>query len=335
MITRREALQSGIALTAWAAGPERLSAAAGADAGPDLRLWYTRPAETWTEALPIGNGRLGAMIFGGVARERLQLNEDTLYAGGPYDPSSAEALEALPRVRELIGAGKYLEAQTLANEKLMGRPMRMPSYQTIGDLVLTFGASSMASDYTRELDLDSAVTTVRYTRQDVTYTRETFASAVDQVIVVRLTASRPGAITFQASFETPMPGAASADGDTLVLAGTNTSQQGIPAALRYDARVKVLNEGGALRARDGEIVVEGADATVLLIAMATNYRRFDDVSGDPEAANRARLESAVKRRYRQLLDAHLAEHRALFRRVSLDLGTTPASQLPTDQRIRA
>ncbi len=126
------------------------------DASP-LTLWYRQPAEQWTEALPIGNGRLGAMIFGGVARERLQLNEDTLYAGGPYDPSNPEALTTLPQVRALIADGKYLEAQKLADEKMMARPIRMPSYQTVGDLVFSFGASAYAQDYRRELNLDDGL----------------------------------------------------------------------------------------------------------------------------------------------------------------------------------
>ncbi len=333
MVTRRSALQGGLALGAVAAGKSSLVFAAEA-AAHDLRLWYTKAAETWTEALPIGNGRLGAMIFGGVGRERLQLNEDTLYAGGPYDPSSADALSALPRVRELINAGKYVEAQELAHEKMMGRPMRMPSYQTVGDLILTFGASSLASDYRRELDLDAALSKVRYTQDGVTLTRETFASPADQVIVMRLSADRPGALTFQASFETPMPGAASSSGDTLVLRGANTSQHGIPARMNYEACVRVIPQGGAMRARDGEIVVEGADSALLLVAMATNFRRYDDVSGDPSAANRARLSTAAAKPYESLLDAHLAAHRAPFRRVALDLGRTPAADLPTDQRIR-
>jgi len=333
MVTRRSALQGGLALGALAAGNATLVRAANEPAH-DLKLWYTRPAEVWTEALPIGNGRLGAMIFGGVARERLQLNEDTLYAGGPYDPSSSEALVALPRVRELINAGKYSEAQDLAQEKMMGRPMRMPSYQTVGDLVLTFGASSLHSEYRRELDLDSALSTVRYRQGDVTFTREAFSSPVDQLIVVRLSASRPGALTFQASFETPMPGAGSSSGDTLVLAGANTSQHEIPAQLKYEARVKVIPQGGSLRARDGEIVVEGADSAVLLVAMATNYRRFDDVSGDPAAANRARLDAAAGKQYDAMFEAHRAMHRVPFRRMALDLGRTAAADLPTDQRIR-
>jgi alpha-L-fucosidase 2 len=335
MITRRSALKGGIAVGATVATGLPIQAlATSSDVSRDLKLWYRQPAEVWTQALPIGNGRLGAMIFGGVARERLQLNEDTLYAGGPYDPSNPDALATLPKVRELINAGKYAEAQQLAHEKLMGRPMYMPSYQTVGDLVLTFGASSYAQQYHRELDLDSAVSVVRFERDGVRYQRDTFASAADPVIVVRLTADRPGAVNLQASFETPMPGMATSEADTLLLSGTNTSQHGIPARLRYEARVRVVPRAGTMRARDGEISVTGADEVLLLIAMATNYRRFDDVDGNPTLITRQQIESAAAKPFGALLERHLAEHQRMFRRVSLDLGRTAAADLPTDQRIR-
>jgi alpha-L-fucosidase 2 len=335
MVTRRSALKGGIALGAAAAGAlPTLAAETSATPGTDLELWYKQPAEQWTEALPIGNGRLGAMIYGGVARERLQLNEDTLFAGGPYDPSNPDALAALPRVRQLIDEGKFAEAQALANEKMMGRPIRMPSYQTVGELILTFGASSYAQDYRRSLDLDSAIAITRFTQDGVVFTREAFASPVDQVIVVRLTAAKPGTLNFQASFETPMPGKASARDGVLILTGTNTSQQGLPASLRYEAQVKVVNQGGVLGARDGEILVEGADGALLLIAVATSFRRFDDVGADPAALASHAIRAASAKTFDQLRDAHLESHRALFRRVTLDLGRTPAADRPTDQRIR-
>ena len=334
MITRRSALQGGIALTTLAAGGWRDFAGAQERGDRKLRLWYRQPAETWNEALPIGNGRLGAMVFGSVARERLQLNEDTLYAGGPYDPSSPDALAALPLVRALIAQGKYSEAQDLANDRMMGRPMRMPSYQTLGDLLVSFGPSSYVQDYERDLDLDSALATVRYFQDGVNYRREMFASPLDQVLVMRITADRPAAVTLQVGFETPMPGSVSAGGNVLVLSGTNTSQQGLPAALRYEARAQVIAQGGALRARDGELAVEGADSVLLLVAMATNYRRWDDVGGDPAAITRAQLGAVAARSYDELFAAHVGEHQRLFRRVALDLGSTPAAEQPTDQRIR-
>ena len=335
MFTRRTAIKGGVALGTLAAGG--LPAAFGEDAhesGGGLKLWYRQPAEQWTEALPIGNGRIGAMIFGGVARERLQLNEDTLFAGGPYDPSSPEALQALPRVRELIAEGKYAEAENLADEKMMARPLRMPSYQTIGDLVLNFDSSSNASAYRRELDLDRAVASVEYEREGTHFRREYFASAVDQVIAIRISAERSGALRFRLSFETPMPGAVSREKDTLVLTGTNTSQQGLPAALRYEARARVMLAGGECTECGEGLEVRGADSALILVAVATNYRRFDDVSGDPAAITRAQIASAAARSHDELLAAHVAEHQRLFRRVSLDLGTTPNAADPTDQRIR-
>jgi alpha-L-fucosidase 2 len=332
MVTRRNALKGGIALATLSTGTWRNTARA---QDPDeLRLWYRQPAEAWTEALPIGNGRLGAMVFGGVARERLQLNEDTLYAGGPYDPSDPGALLALPRVRELIAAGRYAEAQALANEKMMARPLRMPSYQTVGNLLLTFGASSFTEGYRRDLDLDTAVARVEYRQDGVNWTREVFASAVDQVIAVRIRADREAAVNLRATFETPMPGAVRVEGDTLILAGGNTSQQGLPAALRYETRVRVIAQGGELVSSEDALTLHGANAVTLLLAIATNYRRFDDVGGDPAAITRRQLEAAAGRGWDQLVAAHIADHRKLFRRVTLDLGRTAASEQPTDLRIR-
>jgi alpha-L-fucosidase 2 len=300
----------------------------------DLRLWYRQPAEAWTEALPIGNGRLGAMIFGGVAHERLQLNEDTLYAGGPYDPSDPEALAALPRVRALIAAGRYAEAQALANEKMMARPLAMPSYQTVGDLLLHFGASSFTDAYRRELDLDAALARVEYRQQGVSWTREVFASAVDQVIVMRIRADRDAAIDLRAGFETPMPGQLRVEGDTLILSGRNTSQQGLPAALRFEARARLVAQGGELMAADDALTVRGANSVMLVIAAATNYRRFDDLGDDAAATARLRLDAVRDQTWDQMLAAHKADHRRLFQRVTLDLGSSPAASQPTDVRIR-
>ena len=299
-----------------------------------LTLWYRQPADVWTEALPIGNGRLGAMIFGGIARERLQLNEDTLYAGGPYDPSNPDALAALPKVRALIAEGKYEEAQALAQEKMMARPIRMPSYQTVGDLILSFGASAYTEDYRRELNLDTACALVRYARDGVTLTRESFTSAVDQVIVTRITSDRPGALDFRASFETPMPGAVAIDGGHLVLNGHNVAQQGIDGKLRFQARVAVIPQGGTLQLREGEFIVAGADSALVLVAIATSFRRFDDVSGNPEATTLAQIKAATAKDFETLRAAHVADHQKLFRRVWFELPETPASEEPTNIRIR-
>jgi alpha-L-fucosidase 2 len=334
-VTRRAALQGGIALGAMAAGgPRTAFSAADSHTADALKLWYRQSAEVWTEALPVGNGRLGAMIFGGVARERLQLNEDTLFGGRPYDPTNPEARTALYVVRNLIRDGKYREAQSLANEKMMAQPIRMPSYQTVGDLMLTFSSSSFASEYRRELDLDAALASVRYRKDEVLYARQVFASSVDDVIVMRIVADRPGAVAFRASFETPMPARASAADDTLLLDGTNTTQEGLTAAMRFQARVRVIAAGGQLVTHEDALEVAGADSALLLIAVGTNYRRYDDLGGDPIARTRNAIEAAAARGFETLLAAHVAEHRRLFRRVALDLGASNAEAQPTDARIR-
>ena len=194
-ITRRTALTSAVALGSLAFMPDFAGAMTPVAEINDLALWYKQPAVEWTDALPLGNGRLGAMVFGGVARERLQLNEDTLYAGAPYQPANPKALTALPQVRKLIFDGKYLEAQELIQAQMMADPIRQVSYQTIGEMWLTFGVSSNASGYRRELDLTRSLSTVTYRQDGVTYTREIFISPVDQVMVMRLTADRPGRMT--------------------------------------------------------------------------------------------------------------------------------------------
>src|SRR5262245_30149227 len=184
---------AGLLLTFVSALHNFAGEAVGAPQIPEepLSLWYRRPAKQWVEALPLGNGRLGAMVFGGVERERLQLNEDTLYAGGPYDPNNPEALAALPEARRLIFEGKYSAAHNLVGEKMMAKPLKQMQYQPVGDLLLDFPDSTTSSGYRRELNLDTAIARVVYTSNGATFTREVFSSPVDQVIVVRLTADKP------------------------------------------------------------------------------------------------------------------------------------------------
>src|ERR1019366_1182061 len=175
-----------------------------AETNSPLTLFYTNDAVKWTEALPIGNGRLGAMIFGGVAREHLQLNESTLWAGGPYDPNNTNALAALPEARVLVFAGKYDDAAKLIGDKMMATPLRQMPYETMGDLFLDFGTNNApVENYHRDLDLDTAVATVSYTANGVHFKREIFSSPVDQVIAVRLTADKPGQISFMIQMDTP------------------------------------------------------------------------------------------------------------------------------------
>jgi alpha-L-fucosidase 2 len=324
---------------------------------PVLSLWYRQPAADrplpasrptgrgadaeWVRALPVGNGRLGAMVFGGVMHERLQLNEDTLWAGRPYDPVNPEAKNALPEVRRLIGAGQYTDAARLVSQKVMAKPLAQMPYQTVGDLALTFPKPAVVENYRRDLDLATATAHVSYTIDGVRFEREVFASAPDDVIVVRLSASRPGQITFEARLHTPQRATVEAfpDGD-LVMRGVNgdgagTTADGRPltGALRFEARVRVLTTGGTRRAMGDAIAVRGADAVTLLIAAATSYRNFADVTGDPAARVSAPLGRASAKTIETLREAHVRDYRMLFDRVTLDLGTSPAAAKPTDQRV--
>lgn len=334
--TRRTTLSAlgGVSLLAASLGSAR--AAATAKASP-LRLWYRQPAKEWVEALPVGSGKLGAMIFGGVAAERLQLNEDTLWAGGPYEPINPEANGALPEIRRLINAGEYAKATELADAKFMGTPKRQMSYQTIGELKLDFpGLGEAGSDYVRDLDLDGAIATTAFTAGGVRYLREVVASAPDGVIAVRLTASRKGAISVDLSFASPLKSkpVSSVDGAQLVLAGINEPSQGVDAKLKFECRVDVRAKGGKVSGQGGVLSVKGADEVVLLIAAATSYKRYDDVSGDPVALNKATLAKLSSKPWAELLAGHQADHRALFRRVEVDFGRTRADLLPTDVRIK-
>jgi len=299
-----------------------------------LALWYRRPATQWVEALPVGNGRLGAMVFGGIEQERIQLNEDTLWAAGPYDPSSPEALEALPEARRLIFAGKYREAHDLIGKRMMARPLRQMSYQPVGDLVLALPGIEQAADYRRDLDLDTAIARVAYTSGGVRFTREVFSSPVDQVLVVHVSADRPGRVGFSATLTSPQQATVTASApDTLVLAGTGGACNGIAGALRFQCRVRVRTQGGTVRAEGDRLTVAGADAATLLVAAATSYVDYKDVSGDAEARATAPLAKVADKPVDRLRADHLAAHRALFRRVALDVG--PATRdVETDVRLK-
>jgi len=300
-----------------------------------LSLWYRRPAQRWVEALAIGSGRLGAMVFGGVNRECLQLNEDTLWGGGPYDQNNPEALAALPEARRLVFEGKYREADRLVNEKMIAKPRGQMPYQTVGDLLLDFPEVDSVTNYRRGLNLDTAITSVSYLAGGVRFTREVFASSVDQVIVLHLSADKPGQITFSAGFQTPQKGTVSNDAqDTLVLRGVNGKADGIDGALKFQARVKAIASGGKTLASDDHLSVTNADSVVLLVAAATSYKSFKDVSGDPEALAKNYITSASKKSLDRLRRDHIGEHQRLFRRVRLDLGSTDAAKLPTDERIK-
>jgi len=306
-------------------------------AAPDepLSLWYRQPGEKWVEALPIGNGRLGGMVFGRIDKERIQLNEDTFWSCQPYDPSNPEALENLPKVRQLIFDGQYKAAENLINRKLLGKPQGQANYQPIGDLVLEFPGDGDVSEYRRDLNIDTAIATVTYVTRGARMTREILSSPVDQVMAMRITADKPGQVAFAVSLVSPQQVTVKTEGsDTLVMSGNGGGGGRIrkTGTLRFETRVRVLPRGGTVAKEDGKLRVTGADSAVILLDAATAFKNYRDISGDPTPITKAHIAAASKKTFDQIRKDHVAEHQRLFRRVSFDLGLTAASKEPTDKR---
>ncbi len=301
-----------------------------------LNLWYRQPARQWEEALPVGNGRLGAMVFGDVAREHLQINEDTFWKGSPYTQNNPDALKLLPQVRQLIFEGKSREAGNLANQ-MLSKPIGQMSYQTVGDLRLNTPDVDQVSNYRRSLDIDNAIATTTYEVEGVKYTREVFATAADGVIVMRLSADKAGKISFDASFDTPQKVITRRieGGNTLVVEGTPSDYRGIPSVLRFNCRVQVLPQGGTLTANNDSLSVQGANSALVLLDVATNFKNYRDTTGDPNAITSASLPKAASKSFGALRSAHIADYQKLFRRVTLDLGTSESAKLPTDERLKS
>jgi alpha-L-fucosidase 2 len=305
-----------------------------------MKLWYQQPAKEWAEALPVGNGRLGAMIFGGTENERLQFNEDTLWTGQPHEYQHGGAVAYLPVVRKLLFEGKQREAEDLAMKQMMSVPVRQEKYQPFGDLRLSFPGHDQPADYRRELDIDSSLATVRYRVGDTEFVREVFCSFPDQVIVVRLTCDQPGQLTFSAKLDSPHT-----DSQTLAVDNTLALRGGIKDytnartketrsnVLKFEARLGWRASGGQAELTDDALEITGADSVTLVLAAATSYKNFKDVTADPAEICRRTIRTVAGRNYESLRETHIADHRRLFRRAAFELGTTEAAEQPTDKRI--
>lgn len=310
---------------------------AAAASANDLRLRYFKPAnpQVWEEALPVGSGRLGAMVFGGTAEERIQFNEDTLWTGKPHDYVREGSGQHLKTIRDAIFAGNAGSVIGLIRQSFLSDPVRQKAYQPFGDIRISFPGHAQATDYERDLDLDSAVANVRYAVAGVGFHREVFASYPDNVLAVRMTARQPGKLTCSIRMTSEHRQSATkwADG-ALVLAGQvldpkNNDEPG----LKFEARLLVKNEGGSLAFESNALQIREADAVTLLLVAATSYVNFQDISADP-AQRCADYASAVTSiSYDALRKKHVADHQKLFRAVTLDLGRTSKADLPTDQRL--
>ena len=305
-------------------------------ASHELRYDLPGEREPLTEGLALGNGRLGALVLGRPADERITLNEDTLYAGGPYDPSRPGALEALPKIRELIFQNRHAEAQALTQEAFMAQPMVQMSYQALGDLWLSLPGHERYEAYERRLDLSRGIATVSYVVDGVRYTREQFASHPDNVIVVRLTADQPGKIDVTLRLDSPHEGSnRQVWAGGLRMAGRNRPSAGVEAKLTWEIEAVVQPEGGWVLPGEGQLKVRKADAVTVLLSAATSFVSWKDVSGQPREKNARILGRAAGKTYAALKDAHVADHRALYDRVSLTLGVAKPelSARTTDVRI--
>ena len=301
----------------------------------DLRLWYDEPAKQWVEALPVGNGRLGAMVYGDPAKEQIQLNEETVWAGQPNTNANPDVEPgAIDDIRSLIFDGKYRAAQDLTDAKIFHKTNHGMSYQTIGDLYLEFPGHDTYAEYYRDLDLADATASVTYVKDGVEYNREVISSFSDDVVAVNLTASQKGKISFNASIVSPhkIQEITLEDGD-LVLRGTTGSQEGLEGKVRFTTAVRVEHKGGKLSAADGIISLEGADQATVFISTGTSFVNYNDISGDPDAKAFANLDAVSSKKFKSMKAAHAALYKEYFDRVTLDLGTTEAASKTTDVRI--
>jgi alpha-L-fucosidase 2 len=312
---------------------------------PSTLLWYQAPAAAWESALPVGNGRLGAMVFGRADEERIQLNESTYWTGGPYSTVVKGGYKELPEIRKQVFEGNYLRAQTLFGRYLMGYPVEQQKYQCLGNLHLFFGGPTAISGYKRWLDLATGIVGVQYTADGVIFRREVFVSVPDQVIVIRLTADQPGRISFttrlrgvrnqtHSNYATDYFRMDGSGQDGLVLTGKSADYMGVAGRLRYEARLKAIPEGGTMKVNDDLLTITGADAVTLYVTAATNFVNYHDVSADAHQRVEGYLTALSGKKYGTVREAHIRDYRHLFSRVTLHLPVTEVSYQPTDQRKR-
>lgn len=309
-------------------------------------MWYRQPAKEWSDAVPLGNGRLGAMVFGVPEKERILLNEETVWTGGPYNPANIEGAEHVQEIRNLVFKGDYTKAHWMFGRYMMGYPVEQQKYQPLGNLYLEFQGHQNVTDYRRDLDLDTAIASVRYNIGDVTFKREVFVSSVDQVIVVRMAASKPDRLSFTAQLTGYRNGAHSNYGserfrmdsiapDTLQLAGHTSTYLGVEGKVRYYTRAKCVAEGGEMDVGYNSLTVTNANSVTILIPAATNFVNYRDVSASERERVTTVLARIANKSYEKMKRDHIDAHQKLFRRVSIDLGSSPSSDLPTDQRCKA
>ncbi|WP_337044465.1 glycoside hydrolase family 95 protein [Emticicia sp. 17c] len=302
----------------------------------NLKLWYKQPANTvWTKALPIGNGRIGAMVYGNVTNETLQLNESSFWSGSPSRNDNPDALAALPAIRQLIFEGKSQEAQDLAQKSIIAKRDHGQMFLPVGAVKLAFPTHEKYTDYRRELDIEQAIQTTTYQSNGVKYTRTTFVSIPDQVMVIRLNANKPKSLSFSVAMSSPFKKDVKATKNAVWMSGLGKDHEGVKGEVRFRTITKILANDGKTIKNDTSLTVENASAVTLLVSVATNFVNYHDISADETKRAEAYMAKAEKIPYTILFNNHIKEYQRLFKRVKLDLGTTEAAKLPTDERLSA
>ena len=306
-----------------------------------LKLWYKQPSgKTWENALPIGNGRLGAMIYGNPDKEIIQLNEHTVWSGSPNRNDNPLSLDSLAIIRQLIFDGKQKDAERIANRVIITKKSHGQKFEPVGRLQLAFDGHDNFSNYYRELDIERAIAKTSYTVGDIVYTREALASFPDRVVVMRLTASKPGSISFTASFNTAQKRAiiktvqATGGAKELTISGTTSDHETVKGMVNFKGIVRMKLEGGSLMANDTSLTVKNANAVTIYISIATNFNNYKDISGNENKRAADYLNKAYSKPFAAILPAHIAAYQKYFNRVKLDLGITDAANLPTDERLK-
>lgn len=324
-------------LTASAAAASAQSTAPANKNTVPLKLWYTQPSgNVWENALPVGNGRLGAMVYGNVEKETIQLNEHTIWSGSPNQNNSPEALAALPEIRQLIFAGKYKEAEQLTNKTFFTSHSFGQRFQPAGNLLLHFEGHNTYSNYHRELDIEKAVAQTSYQVNGVTYTREVIASLADRIIAVRLTADKQASLSFTASCTSlhKKQNIRTQAGGQLQLTGITGDHEGVAGKVRFSSLFRVVPEGGNMVQTDSSIMIQNANAATIYISIATNFIRYNNLSGNENQLAQNWLDKAMHKTYASIKRDHIAAYQHYFNRVKLQLGNSKAPVLPTDEQLK-
>jgi alpha-L-fucosidase 2 len=310
----------------------------------DMLLWYRQPAEKWLEALPLGDGYMGAMVFGGLQQERIALNESSFWSGHPHDYNDTNALHYFPQIRDLVFAGKFQEAEKMADDHFWGFPKAQQAYEPIGDLLLKFEGVENAQDYRRELDMETGLASVTYKSGDAVLTREVFLSYPERVLVVRISGDKPGRVSVQAQLQSPYLDTMAATAGKLVMDGTwktrgaETNALIAPVegkGLSFETAMLARPEGGSSQTTSNSLRIQGADAVTFILATATSYINYTNISGNPATICEQILSRSAGKDYATLRHRHINDFRGLMSRVHLRVGDASLNEKPTDERLKA